>query len=48
LKNEACIIGVGQTELSRNSGRSVQRLAAEATAAALAGGHRLASRARRP
>jgi acetyl-CoA acetyltransferase len=36
LKNEACIIGVGQTELSRNSGRSVQRLAAEATAAALA------------
>jgi acetyl-CoA acetyltransferase len=36
MKNEACIIGVGQTELSRSSGRSVQRLAVEATAAALA------------
>jgi len=36
MKNEACIIGVGQTELSRNSGRSVQRLAVEAIVAALA------------
>ncbi|MTD53040.1 thiolase C-terminal domain-containing protein [Amycolatopsis pithecellobii] len=36
MKNQACIIGVGQTGLSRNSGRSVQRLAVEATAAALA------------
>ena len=36
MKNEACIIGVGQTELSRFSGRSVRRLIAEATVAALA------------
>ncbi|GLY97212.1 lipid-transfer protein [Actinoplanes sp. NBRC 103695] len=36
MKNEACIIGVGQTELSSNSGRSVQRLAVEAITAALA------------
>lgn len=36
MKNEACIIGVGQTDLSRNSGRSVQRLAVEATVSALA------------
>lgn len=36
LKNAACIVGVGQTELSRNSGRSVQRLAVEAALAALA------------
>jgi acetyl-CoA acetyltransferase len=36
MKNEACIIGVGQTELSRYSGRSVRRLIAEATVAALA------------
>ncbi len=35
-KNQACIIGVGQTEISRRSGRSVQRLAIEATTAALA------------
>lgn len=36
MRNAACIIGVGQTELSRASGRSVQRLAAEAAEAALA------------
>ena len=34
LNNRACIVGVGQTELSRHSGRSAQRLAVEATSAA--------------
>jgi acetyl-CoA acetyltransferase len=36
LRNKACIIGAGQTELSRDSGRSVQRLAVEAALAAIA------------
>ncbi len=31
---KACIVGIGQTELSRNSGRSITRLALEALLAA--------------
>ena len=32
--NEACIVGIGQTEFSRASGRSEQQLCAEAILAA--------------
>jgi acetyl-CoA acetyltransferase len=35
LKNEAAIVGIGQTEFSKNSGRSELQLACEATAAAI-------------
>jgi acetyl-CoA acetyltransferase len=35
LKNEAAIVGVGQTEYSKNSGRSEVQLACEATKAAI-------------
>lgn len=35
LKNEACIAGIGQTEFSKNSGRSEMQLASEAVSAAL-------------
>jgi acetyl-CoA acetyltransferase len=35
LKDEAAIIGIGETEFSKNSGRSEVALAAEATAAAI-------------
>jgi len=35
LKNEAAIIGIGQTEFSKNSGRSEMQLACEAVSAAL-------------
>jgi acetyl-CoA acetyltransferase len=36
LKDEAAIVGIGQTEFSKNSGRSELSLACEATAAAIA------------
>jgi len=36
LKNEAAIVGIGQTEFSKNSGRSELQLSAEAVKAALA------------
>src|SRR5689334_6158033 len=36
LANEAAIVGIGQTEFSKNSGRSELQLAAEAVKAALA------------
>jgi len=35
LSNEACIVGIGQTEFSKNSGRSELQLACEAVKAAL-------------
>ncbi len=35
LKNEAAIVGIGETEFSKNSGRSELQLACEATAAAI-------------
>ena len=35
LKDEAAIVGIGQTEFSKNSGRSELALACEATAAAI-------------
>src|SRR3989441_8640786 len=36
LKDEAAIVGIGQTEFSKNSGRSELQLASEAVKAALA------------
>ena len=35
LKDEACIVGIGETEFSKNSGRSELQLACEAVSAAL-------------
>jgi acetyl-CoA acetyltransferase len=35
LKDEACIVGIGQTEFSKNSGRSELQLACEAVSAAI-------------
>ncbi|MBW1756404.1 MAG: lipid-transfer protein, partial [Deltaproteobacteria bacterium] len=35
LKNEAAIVGIGQTEYSKNSGRSELQLAAECVKAAI-------------
>ena len=35
LKNEAAIVGIGQTEFSKNSGRSELQLACEAVNAAI-------------
>ena len=36
LNNKAAIVGIGQTEFSKNSGRSELQLAAEAVRAAIA------------